>query len=92
MQVTKAKLVSLVLGLLYAGLVLFCAPPLVAIRFLVFLCFPLALIWFPEEIGSISGVVGHGWITGPSPSYLISFFGWFFLLAPVFVAFIIWLF
>jgi len=43
------------------------------------LLIPLALIWFPEQIG------GMGWwgnipITGDTPAFLVSLMGWFFLV------------
>jgi len=46
------------------------------------LLLPLALIWFPEQIGSMTGYfgVGHGSITAESPPLLVAFVGWVFLL------------
>src|SRR5688500_9884510 len=44
------------------------------------LLFPLALIWFPEQLGGFTGYVGRGGnIDSPTPSVLISGIGWFLL-------------
>jgi hypothetical protein len=48
------------------------------------LLIPLALIWFPEEIGSYTGYVGRGGqIDAESPPALVAFMGWVFLVGPV---------
>lgn len=44
------------------------------------LLFPLALIWFPEPIGSITGYIGHGRISVETPPVLVAAAGWFFLV------------
>jgi hypothetical protein len=45
------------------------------------LLLPLALIWFPEQLGSFTGYVGRGGnIDTPTPSVLISAVGWFILI------------
>ncbi len=45
------------------------------------LLIPLALIWFPEEVGEFTGYVGRGGnIDAPSPAFLVAGFGWFFLV------------
>ena len=42
---------------------------------------PLALIWFPEFFGSFTGYVGRGGnIDTETPPFLVTFFGWFFLV------------
>ena len=49
-----------------------CAP-------LIFL-FPLALIWFPEPIGSATGYIGHGVVGVETPPFLVAAMGWVFLI------------
>jgi hypothetical protein len=45
------------------------------------LLLPLALIWFPEQLGSFTGYVGRGGdIDTETPPGLVSALGWFFLL------------
>jgi hypothetical protein len=45
------------------------------------LLLPLALIWFPEELGSMTGYVGRGGnIDTETPPFMVSFAGWFFLV------------
>lgn len=41
---------------------------------------PLALIWFPEVIGSATGAVGHGHVDHETPPVLIVLAGWFLLV------------
>ena len=44
------------------------------------LLLPLALIWFPEELGSYTGLVTRGGqIDTETPPGLVSAMGWFFL-------------
>jgi hypothetical protein len=46
----------------------------------VILLFPLALIWFPEPIGSITGIVGRGYVSLETPPFFVALVGWFFLV------------
>lgn len=48
--------------------------------FVIPLLVPLALIWFPEELGSYCGPLGRGHITCETPPGLMVFAGWFFLV------------
>ena len=43
---------------------------------------PLALIWFPDEIGNATGCLGDLTlrVDTPTPPILISIMGWFFLV------------
>jgi hypothetical protein len=47
--------------------------------FALYLLFPLALICFPDDIGSITGSL-RGYITRPSPGFLVSSLGWVILI------------
>jgi uncharacterized membrane protein YccF (DUF307 family) len=50
----------------------------------------LALIWFPEEIGSYTGYVGRGGsIDTETPSVLVSLAGWFLLIGFPILAFVV---
>jgi hypothetical protein len=45
------------------------------------LLIPLALIWFPQPIGSASGyMINRQYVDQPTPPVLISAAGWFFLV------------
>ena len=46
----------------------------------VFLILPLGLIWFPEEVGSMSGYIGKGQTLSETPPTLVSFMGWLILV------------
>jgi uncharacterized membrane protein YGL010W len=41
---------------------------------------PMALIWFPDVLGSAVGYMGHGYIDEGTPAIFVSIMGWFFLL------------
>ena len=46
-----------------------------------FLIVPLGLIWFPEEIGSYTGYVGHGrTIDTETPPFIVAGIGWLFFI------------
>ena len=52
------------------------------------LLFPLALIWFPEVLGSIAGPVGRGgYIDTETPPALVAAAGWFILVGLPVVAY-----
>lgn len=55
------------------------------------LLLPLALIWFPEQLGSFTGYVGRGGdIDTETPPGLVSALGWFFLLGyPVLIYYLL---
>ncbi len=55
----------------------------------VYLVMPLACIWFPEAIGDYVGGGSQGFITSASPDWLISLIGWFLLLLPAMLPFIV---
>jgi len=83
MQVTIGKLLSLLitLGYVIAYIVASGGIEVGVLRLCVYLLIPLALIWFPDELGGFTGYIGRGGnIDTPSPSILISFFGWLFLV------------
>jgi hypothetical protein len=44
------------------------------------LLLPLAFIWFPQEIGSLTGYFRTGYVNVQTPGAIISFLGWFFLV------------
>jgi hypothetical protein len=45
----------------------------------VILLFPMAMIWFPEPIGSVTGIVGRGYVSVETPPFFVALMGWFFL-------------
>jgi hypothetical protein len=44
------------------------------------LLLPLTLIWFPEEIGNLTGYYKTGYVNVQTPGVIVSFLGWFFLV------------
>jgi hypothetical protein len=47
------------------------------------LCFPLACIWFGDELGDYVGILPGPAISKRSPGWLVKVCGWFLLLLPV---------
>ena len=41
---------------------------------------PLGLIWFPEEVGNLTGYYKTGYVNVQTPGGIISFTGWFILV------------
>lgn len=86
MEVTPGKIASLVIAVGYASIPILAGGVtleafLDTLRFGVVLLLPLALIWFPDELGSYAGYVGKGgFINVESAPVLVSFMGWFFLV------------
>ena len=81
MQVTIAKLLSLVIALVYAVLLIVSQSAEAACKGCAVLLLPLALIWFPEELGSMTGYFWKGsYVNAESPAILLSILGWFFLV------------
>ncbi len=83
MQVTIGKILALLIALGYAIAIVVDAggvtPDL--LKGCAALLLPLALIWFPDELGSMTGYVGRGGnIDTETPPILVSIAGWFFLL------------
>ena len=51
---------------------------------------PLALIWFPDEVGSFTGWFRGGYINKESPPALLSMMGWFFLVGLPTILYFLW--
>ena len=83
MQITSGKIVGLVvaLGSVVAMVVSAGGATADVVKGCAVLLLPLALIWFPEEIGGFTGYVGRGGdIDSETPPILILFIGWLFLI------------
>jgi hypothetical protein len=79
MQITIGKILGLVIAILYV--VFACLHQgVTGLKYSVSLLLPLALIWFPEEIGSVTGYFRTGYINVQTPGIMVSFMGWFFLV------------
>jgi len=83
MQITVGKLLALLIAIGYAVAIVVQVRPFtydVMISCLAPLL-PLGLIWFPEELGSLTGFIGHGgYLSTETPPIMVSFAGWFFLV------------
>jgi len=81
-DITRGKLLSLVIALGYLVSLIFAEGwrPKELVQLCVMLLVPLAFIWFPEEIGSAKGAIGHGAVDKETPDFLVSFLGWSILI------------
>lgn len=78
-QVTVGKILSLLIVLGYTALAVR-AGGIHGLKCSAGLLFPLALIWFPEEIGSLTGYFRSGYVNVQTPAIIVSFGGWLFLV------------
>ncbi len=84
MRVTWSKIAAIVVALVYVVLsvldVVGSETTLWELTYLLVLLIPLALIWFPEVLGSATGFIGHRVVDHETPPWLVSAAGWFFLV------------
>jgi hypothetical protein len=93
MDITRGKLCALVVAFGYLvlavatagwdtkGMLAICAT----------LLLPLALIWFPDQLGGMTGPVWRGgYIDNETPPFLVSFVGWLFLIGGPLIAYLLW--
>ncbi len=88
MQLTFGRLLSLAIASVYVVLVI----SLGGIgywKWSLTLLLPLALIWFPEEIGSITGYYKTGYVNVQTPGAIVAFLGWVILLGVPVLAYIL---
>ncbi|MBI5635062.1 MAG: hypothetical protein HZA15_16455 [Nitrospirae bacterium] len=92
MQITIGKILALLTALGYATAMIVNAGNITldVVMGTAVLLLPLALIWFPDELGSFTGYVGRGSnIDTETPPILVSIAGWFFLVGlPVLLYFL----
>ena len=90
MQVTIGKIASLVIGVGYTAFAIAnggVEGPKCSTAVLI----PLALIWFPDEIGSATGYfAGHWFVDAETPPKLITFMGWLFLVGFPVLFYFLW--
>jgi hypothetical protein len=85
------RILSGLVALFLIGLAVFSGEPGSIIGTLIFLVWPIALIWWPEILGSMSGrSLGHGWLSQSSAAWLVRSCGWVLLGFIVFV--VVWYF
>lgn len=87
----NSKIIAVIISLLYIGMASFTAGLEGFFRILLFLIFPLACIFFGEELGGLTGVrfglsLFRPVITKPTPAPFVVFMGWILLLFPIIFA------
>lgn len=88
MQITFGKVLAAAIGVVYA---VYAYTHLGAsgLKWCLGLVLPLGLIWFPEEIGNLTGYFRTGYVNVQTPGAIISFLGWLFLLGLPLAAYLI---
>jgi hypothetical protein len=90
MQITLGRILSLIIAIGYA-VVAITNGGIDGVKCSLALLLPLALIWFPDEIGDATGYFAGNMlqVDVPTPPILISIMGWFFLIGlPVLLYFL----
>ena len=87
MQITFGKILSLGIAVSYALLAIHLGG-VGYWKWSLGLLLPLALIWFPEDIGNLTGFYESGYVNVQTPGAIVSFLGWFFLVG---VPVLLWL-
>jgi hypothetical protein len=91
-EITISKIISVLIALGYiAANIIHFGVTRVVVAIAIALLVPLALIWFPDEIGTFTGYVGRGgYINQETPPILITIMGWFFLVGMPVILYFIW--
>ena len=84
----KSKVLSALIAIAYLIPAGYQGGPEVFFKLAAFLVLPLVCIWFSEEMGSFTGVIGGHSVNAPTPGCLVAFGGWTLLLLPVVLALI----
>jgi hypothetical protein len=86
MRWTVSKIVALVIAITYIALGFTIEKTLpIAATVAAGTILPLALIWFPDFFGGLTGWGTRAPIDRPSPQGLVSFMGWFLLVGVPFL-------
>ena len=88
MQITFGKILGLLVAVGYVMLAIM-AQGIHGMKYCIGLLMPLAFIWFPDEIGELTGYFRTGYVNVQTPGIIISFIGWFLLVGlPVLLYFL----
>ena len=79
MQITVGRILRLWVGSVYI-FIAFKYAAVAGLEWCAGLLIPLAFIWFPEEIGGLTGYFQTGYVNVQTPGKIVSFAGWFALL------------
>ena len=81
------RIASGALALAYILISLLLGDGYFVLKVLLFLILPLSVIWFPDDLGGLTGVtfgrIGGPVVTGPSDGGILRFVGWIVLLGPL---------
>ena len=87
-NILSARALSLVVALIYLGITIYFALrdgtviTELCLKWAVALAFPLACIWFPDEMGDMLGTFPGPGITRTTPGWMVKLGGWVLLLMP----------
>ena len=80
MEITKSKLLSLLVAAICIAAASYCAGANGLWNALKGVAISLVLIWFAEPLGDYTGFVGAHYISRPTPAIFIEIVGWLLLL------------
>lgn len=91
-KLVRSKILSLVFVLVVLpAAYLVSGNPQTVFYLIAALVLPLACIWFPDELGSVTGVTGGGLarpqVTEPTPGIMVAIGGWCLLIGITFSVF-----
>jgi hypothetical protein len=84
-EITVGKILSGIVAMIYTVIFIVAegGPTTDIVKLWLVLAIPLTLIWFPDELGSITGSIGRGgYITRETPGCFLSIAGWVLLVSP----------
>ncbi|MFH1259182.1 MAG: hypothetical protein ABII74_05130 [Elusimicrobiota bacterium] len=84
----KRKLLSIIISAFYLFVSYLMGGPELFLKCIIFLIFPLAGIWYSNELGQFTGIVRMHWVSNPTPGIFVEFAGWLLLLFPIILAII----
>lgn len=85
------RILSGILGLAYLCGAYFVGDAVTVLQFATGLIFPLACIWYGDELGSYVGVMRGQSITAQTPGCLVRFGGWVLMLLPLVIGTILFM-
>ncbi len=85
------RLISIIISLIYLIIAVLLGGESLFLRTIQFLIWPLALIWFGDDLGNFTGTFLSAGINRPSKGCFLTFLGWVILSLPIFWFIYLWI-
>lgn len=82
LNIDKERLISFSIALVYIVFTLIFGG-IYVIATIIYLIFPMAAIWFSDELGDYTGSIGRNYIDTKSPGCIVKVIGWVMLMLPL---------